>query len=87
MKERWWKTGHHDNQAAAKFELLLRTFQVEHSGPASLKCVQILRDISRIFNLYAIPCRYLVVQVNSFNPTESMRKDELRCCLEPKNSE
>ena len=24
MKERWWRAGHHDNQAAAKFELLLR---------------------------------------------------------------
>ena len=68
MKERWWKTGHHDNQAAAKFELLLRTFQVEHSGLASLKCVQILRDISRIFNLHAFPCRCLVVQVNSLTP-------------------
>jgi len=49
MKERWWKTGHHDNQAAAKFELLLRTFQVEHSGLASLKSVQTLRYVSTIF--------------------------------------
>ena len=62
MKERWWKTGHHDNQAAAKFELLLRTFQVEHSGLASLKSVQkIIRYVSRIFNSYKIPCRCLVV--------------------------
>jgi len=28
MKERWWRAGHHDNQAAAKFELLLRTYQM-----------------------------------------------------------
>jgi hypothetical protein len=27
MKERWWKPGHHDNDAAAKFEILLGTFQ------------------------------------------------------------
>jgi len=27
MKERWWKPGHHDNQAAASFEQLLRTYQ------------------------------------------------------------
>lgn len=27
MKERWWKPGHHDNDAGAKFETLLGTFQ------------------------------------------------------------
>ena len=27
MKSRWWKPGHHDNDGAGKFELLLKTFQ------------------------------------------------------------
>merc|ERR1719431_1161541 len=27
MKSRWWKPGHHDNDGAGKFEILLKTFQ------------------------------------------------------------
>merc|ERR1711892_573943 len=27
MKSRWWRPGHHDNDGAGKFELLLKTFQ------------------------------------------------------------
>lgn len=28
LKERWWKPGHHDNEATNKFELMLKTYQV-----------------------------------------------------------
>ncbi len=28
LKARWWKPGHHDNEATNKFEILLKTFQV-----------------------------------------------------------
>jgi len=27
MKSRWWRSGHHDNEASVKFEKLLKTFQ------------------------------------------------------------
>ena len=27
LKSRWWKPGHHDNEATNKFELMLKTYQ------------------------------------------------------------
>merc|ERR1719447_1945610 len=50
MKERWWKAGHHDNQAAAKFELLLRTFQTIREESVSYLLDEAFLDIEAYFS-------------------------------------
>lgn len=32
LKNRWWKPGHHDNEATMRFEELLKTYQVSSSS-------------------------------------------------------
>jgi len=50
MKERWWKAGHHDNQAAAKFELLLRTYQLIREESVNYLLDEAFLDIEMYFS-------------------------------------
>lgn len=55
LKSRWWKSGHHDNEATAKFETLLNNFMNLKAEAAGFLLDEAFLDIEVHFNTIMTP--------------------------------